>query len=548
MRHKIGDPLRYTSCAHPRLGAAAVALVASCIEGALAHTHRPVSAVSREHSGMVGQLEFTLRTRPRRVALNVTELVRMVRDTLEVNLDEYWVAGEISNTRLAPSNHFYFTLKDARSSISAVMFSTAYRQLRFRVTDGMEVMVRGRVSLYEARGTLQFYTEELEPRGLGALQLAFEQLKQRLSKEGLFDQARKRPLPFLPRIVGIVTALGGAGLRDILRILRDRHPRLHVIVRPARVQGDLAAAEIAAAINDLNLDGRTEVIIVGRGGGSLEDLWAFNEEVVARAIYKSIIPIVSAVGHEIDYTIADFVADQRAPTPTAAAQLVAPDHVELSRRIAETAAALEAAITSAITVNRRHLAHLGLRVKSPRNPLRQARQRLDETAAELLASMAARLNDSRRRVLELAQRMPSPLTQARERRLLVARLAIRLAQAMGTRLTPIRLRFDQSSARLSAANLQAAVAARRLLVAALDDRLQAAVRLALEHARSDLYSAGGRLDAVSPLRVLERGYAVVLSQRNGRALVDAADAEVGDNLEIRLSRGQLRARMTARET
>jgi exodeoxyribonuclease VII large subunit len=496
---------------------------------------------------MAGQLEFTLRTKPRRVALNVTQLVRMVRDTLEVNLDEYWVAGEISNARLAPSNHFYFTLKDASSSISAVMFSTAYRQLRFRVTDGMEVMVRGRISVYEARGTLQFYAEELEPRGLGALQLAFEQLKQRLSKEGLFDQARKRPLPFLPHTIGIVTAIGGAGLRDMLRILRDRHPNMHVIVRPARVQGDLAAAEIATAINDLNLDARPEVIIVGRGGGSLEDLWAFNEEAVARAIYNSRIPIVSAVGHEIDYTIADFVADQRAPTPTAAAQLVVPDHIQLRGQVTEAAVALEAAITSAISVNRRHLAHLGLRVKSPHNPLRQARQRLDEAATELLASMAKRLNDSRGRVRELAQRMQSPLIQTRERRLLVARLAIRLAQAMDARLTPIRLRLDQSSGRLSAANLQATVVARRLLVGTLDDRLQAATRLAVEHARFHLSSAAGRLDAVSPLRVLERGYAVVFNQRNGRALVDAADAEVGDDLDIRLSRGRLRARTTARE-
>jgi exodeoxyribonuclease VII large subunit len=497
---------------------------------------------------MAGQLEFTLRTRPRRVALNVTQLVRMVRDTLEVNLDEYLVAGEISNARVAPSNHFYFTLKDARSSISAVMFSTAYRQLRFRITDGMEVMVRGRISLYETRGALQFYAEELEPRGLGALQLAFEQLRQRLSKEGLFDEARKRPLPFLPRIVGIVTALGGAGLRDMLRILHDRHPNLKVILRPARVQGDLAAAEIAAAIADLNLDGRAEVIIIGRGGGSLEDLWAFNEEAVARAIYDSRIPIVSAVGHEIDYTIADFVADQRAPTPTAAAQLVVPDHAELRRRIAETATALQAAVTSAIVVNRRHLAHLGLRVRSPRNPLREARQKLDERAAELSASISTRLNDSRRLVLELARRMRSPLTQARERRLLVARLAIRLAQATGARLIPIRLRLDRSAARLTAKNLQAAIALSRLGIATLEDRLQTSMRLALQHARSDLNGAAGRLDAVSPLRVLERGYAVVFNQRSSRILVNASDAEVGDDLVIRLRRGRLRARTTLRET
>src|ERR1700674_1485772 len=249
---------------------------------------------------MAGQLELSLRGQVR--ALNVTQLVRMVRETLETHLDQCWVVGEVSNARPAASGHLYFTLKDSHSAISVVMFRSAAARLRFKVGDGMQVVVRGRVDLYEARGTLQFYAEEMEPRGLGALQLAFEQLKQRLGKEGLFDSARKRALPVLPRTVGIVTALGGAGLRDMLRILLERYPGIHVIVRPALVQGAAAAAEIAQAIDELNAHGRAEVIIVGRGGGSLEDLWAFNEETVARAIYRSAAPIVSAVGHEIDYT------------------------------------------------------------------------------------------------------------------------------------------------------------------------------------------------------------------------------------------------------
>ncbi|MGH8013014.1 MAG: exodeoxyribonuclease VII large subunit, partial [Candidatus Binataceae bacterium] len=221
---------------------------------------------------MGGQLELSLRSG--RTALNVTQLVRAVREALEFHLDEYWVVGEISNARVAPSHHLYFTLKDERSAVNAVMFNSAYRRLRFKPADGMEVVVRGRVNLYEARGTLQFYAEEMEPRGLGALQLAFEQLKQRLGREGLFDPARKRPLPFLPRTVGIVTALGGAGLRDMLKVMFGRYPNCHVIIRPALVQGAGAATQIAAAIVDLNRDGRAEVIIVGRGGGALEDLWA----------------------------------------------------------------------------------------------------------------------------------------------------------------------------------------------------------------------------------------------------------------------------------
>jgi exodeoxyribonuclease VII large subunit len=288
---------------------------------------------------MAGQLNLSLRGH-RSGLITVSDLVRMVRDTLDANLGEGWVVGEVSNARLAPSNHFYFTLKDSRSAINVVMFKSAFQRMRFKVVDGMEVIVRGRVQVFEQRGTLQLYAEEMEPRGVGALQVAFEQLKRRLEAEGLFDRARKRAMPYLPRRIGIVTAHGGAGLRDMLRILFDRFPSVQVIFRPARVQGDGSAQEIADAIADLNRDGRAEVLIVGRGGGSLEDLWAFNEEVVARAIFRSLIPVISAVGHEVDYTIADFVADLRAPTPTAAAQIVVPSLVELKERVESLSASL----------------------------------------------------------------------------------------------------------------------------------------------------------------------------------------------------------------
>ena len=348
---------------------------------------------------MAGQLELSLRGQVR--AFSVTQLVRMVRETLEANLDECWVAGEISNARLAPSSHLYFTLKDSNSAIAVVMFRSAAARLRFKVGDGMKVVVRGRVDLYETRGALQFYAEEMEPRGLGALQLAFEQLKERLGREGLFDQRRKRTLPFLPAVVGIVTALGGAALRDIVTILLARYPNAHLIIRSARVQGAGAAAEITQAIDDLNTDARAEVLIVGRGGGSLEDLWAFNEETVARAIHRSRIPVVSAVGHEIDYTIADFVADVRAPTPTAAAQLVMPDKAELRRRLDETGATLNGAVVSALSNNRRRVDHFNSRLREPRAALRQARQRADEAASDLTAALASRLIDRRRHVAAL---------------------------------------------------------------------------------------------------------------------------------------------------
>ncbi|HEY2104413.1 MAG TPA: exodeoxyribonuclease VII large subunit, partial [Candidatus Binataceae bacterium] len=299
-----------------------------------------------------GELEFGAR-RPK--ALTVTALVRMVREALELNLDECWVVGEVSNVRLAPSGHLYLTLKDARSSIPVVMFRSALERQRMRIDDGQQVLMRGRVSLYEARGTLQFYAEEIQPRGLGALQLAFEQLKQRLAAEGLFEAARKRPIPFLPRTVGIVTALGGAALRDMLKTMLGRNSNVQVLIRPAKVQGPGAAADIVQALADLNRDARCEVIIVGRGGGSLEDLWAFNEEIVARAIGRSAIPVISAVGHEIDYTIADFTADMRAPTPTAAGHLVMPGKAELRQRLDETAATLVGAMRGVAAAHRKEL-------------------------------------------------------------------------------------------------------------------------------------------------------------------------------------------------
>ncbi len=495
---------------------------------------------------MNGQLEFTLKV-TRRVAINVTQLVQMVRETLETNLDEYWVVGEVSNARVAPSNHFYFTLKDARSSVSAVMFNSAFRRLRFRVEDGMKILVRGRINLYEARGALQFYAEEIEPRGAGALQLAFEQLKQRLGAEGLFDEARKRPLPLLPRTVGIVTAIGGAGLRDILRILLDRYPNLHIIVRPARVQGLGAAAEIAAAIEDLNADGRAEVIIAGRGGGSLEDLWAFNEEIVARAIYGSVIPIVSAVGHEIDYTIADFVADLRAPTPTAAAQMVVPEKAELRRRIEETAATLAGAIESTIAGQRREIEHFDARLRDPRNLIRQARQRADEAAAELGAAVDGRIDDTRRRIRELGARLGSPLALVRERRLQASRLRLQLAQALGARTNPVRLALAEIAPRLGEANLRAAIARRRTRIETIVRRLETAIESVVETRRIRLGGIGKQLDAVSPLKVLDRGYAMVVTRRDGRVVADASAVEIGDELDIRLRRGRLNARTIGRE-
>jgi exodeoxyribonuclease VII large subunit len=318
-----------------------------------------------------------------RAFLSVSELNEIVKGTLESGLDAFWVVGEISNFRVPPSGHFYFTLKDDRSQIAAVMFRRQGLTLTFQPENGMEVLCFGRVSLYSVRGDLQLYVESMEPRGRGALYLAFEELKKRLGVEGLFAAERKRPLPFLPRSIGIVTSLKGAALRDMLRILGDRFPDRRVVIRAVRVQGEGAASEIADGIRELAQSGTVDVMIVGRGGGSLEDLWAFNDEVVARAIFAAPVPVISAIGHEVDFTIADFVADHRAPTPTAAAEMVVPLREELVEQIRSLEGRLLRVVQARLESDREEWAGLLRRLVDPSRRLRENQMRLDELSLSL---------------------------------------------------------------------------------------------------------------------------------------------------------------------
>src|SRR5215469_4670675 len=291
------------------------------------------------HSGeKMSQLSFNLQ--PDRRSLTVSELTARIRDLLAKNFVDVLVEGEVSNCREAQSGHIYFTLKDEKSQIKCVWFRQQMRGVRFRPEDGLQVTVRGSVGVYEQRGEYQIYVETMDPAGRGALQLAFEQLKRKLEGEGLFDAAHKRPLPRLPGRIGLITSPKGAAVRDVIRILRRRFPNVHVLLVPVRVQGEGAAGEIARAIRFFNQRQNVDVLIVSRGGGSLEDLWAFNEEVVARAIFDSQIPVISGVGHETDFTIADFVADVRASTPSAAAELVVQTRREFDKHIMNLRAAL----------------------------------------------------------------------------------------------------------------------------------------------------------------------------------------------------------------
>ncbi len=315
-----------------------------------------------------------------KLVLTVTELTRRIKSLLEDSIGFVWVVGEVSNLRRPTSGHLYFTLKDAESQIAVVMFKNRNVRLKFRLEDGLEVIAGGLVSVYERRGNYQIIAEELEPRGVGALQLAFEQLKEKLKKEGLFDPEHKKPLPMLPQRIGVVTSPTGAAIRDILNVIERRFSNVHILIYPVLVQGDEAAGQIARAINDVDRLANVDVIIVGRGGGSLEDLWAFNEEVVARAIYECDTPVISAVGHEIDFTIADFVSDVRAPTPSAAAELVVQERETLTEQVETLQKQLDGYVRQHLYSLRHRLELCGESYvfQRPTEPLRQLAQRVDE--------------------------------------------------------------------------------------------------------------------------------------------------------------------------
>jgi exodeoxyribonuclease VII large subunit len=434
---------------------------------------------------------------PRRI-LTVSQLTDGIRVLLEERFVNVWVEGELSNCRLWKTGHMYFTLKDANAQVSGVMFRSALRYLRFKPTDGLRVVARARVSVYDRKGEYQIICEHLEPEGLGALQLAFEQLKQRLSAEGLFDPRRKRPLPVLPRKIGVVTSLDGAAVRDIIKVLQRRHPNAHIVIRPARVQGEGAALEIARAMRAIGQVRGVDVVIVGRGGGSIEDLWAFNEEVVARAIAGCPVPTISAVGHETDVTIADFVADLRAPTPSAAAEMVVARKDDFCAHLERLAHRVTTAMQARV--------HRG-----------EARLRSLE-ARPGYAGVHGRMAMRGRHTAELAHEL---------RRALAAQLARRERGYQALRLKletfDVRRRFGALRARLVAG----------------DGRLRSAVAQRQHQAHARLGKAAARLDTLSPLAVLGRGYAVAWNADRTAIIRDAAIVSPGDRVHVTLERGEL---------
>jgi len=345
--------------------------------------------------------------------LTVAELTRAIRSTLEAKFGAVWVQGEVSNYKLHPNGHQYFTLKDARAQIACVIFRNTMAPLRQPLVDGAQVQLYGNVSVFEARGQYQLSVQILQPRGLGLLQAKFEALKRKLETEGLFDPARKRVLPKFPRRIGIVTSPSGAAIRDLLNVLRRRAPWLQILINPVRVQGTGAAAEIAVAIRELATPNENwlplDLIVVARGGGSIEDLWEFNEEIVARTIVDVGVPIVSAIGHEIDFTICDFVADLRAPTPSAAAELVVPDIIDLRRRVDELAGSLHKCLRNFLAHQQTRLRFLSERTLAREllKRMRDAQQQLDVAGESLRRHVVHKIDNYRRGLVHIASTLQS---------------------------------------------------------------------------------------------------------------------------------------------
>ena len=447
-----------------------------------------------------------------RQPVSVSELTQQIRGALEKRFASVWVEGEVSNFRAHSSGHWYFTLKDEFAQLRAACYRSSKQRIRFRLEDGMLVRARGRVSVYEAKGEDQLIADAIEPVGSGALQLAFEQTKARLQAEGLFAQELKRAIPIFPKRVGVVTSASGAAIRDIVHVISRRTQSVHILIAAARVQGDGAAHEIVRAIRLLNeqhqralrdgdLDRTIDVMIVGRGGGSIEDLWAFNEEVVARAIRNSTIPIISAVGHETDFTIADFVADLRAPTPSAAAELVAAHEAELCARVA----ALDRMLARAIR----------FRISGGRNQVQ-----------ELLLSSAF---DS------VAARLHNALTTA-------GAAEYRLQSSIRTVLETAQRRLHEASRGVSLPHLRSLLSTSRTRFESLNNSSEKGMAARLEALKRKLGLAAAALDAMSPLRVLERGYAIA-HDPSGRVIRDANTVSIGDELRLRLWQGELGCRV-----
>jgi exodeoxyribonuclease VII large subunit len=481
----------------------------------------------------------------------VSRLNREVRVLIERGLGVIWVEGELSNLSVPSSGHWYFSMKDRDAQLRCAMFRQRNMSVGFTPKAGQQILARGRVSLYEPRGDYQFIVEHLEEAGVGALKREFERLKAKLAAEGLFALERKRSLPRFPRRIGVVTSPTGAALRDILHILARRFPPAAVLIYPTPVQGDAAIPSIVEAIETASARAECDVLIVARGGGSIEDLWAFNDERVARAIRASAIPIVSGIGHEIDFTIADFVADARAPTPSGAAELVAPDRAACLEALARNLERLTACMRRELrsVSSRFNAASLRLKLSHPGVRLTQQTQRLDELEQRLTAFMRREFRSiaSRFEAASLRLKLAHPGLRLAQQRQRLDDLEQRLNGAMRGALHSDRTRITEMFTRLVHQSPAHSVREYRLRHGALASRLQHAVKECVSRAEHRLGLAIRTLNTVSPLATLGRGFALVKRVSDGKLITDADAVAVGDEIEARLANGTLKARVTGKE-
>ena len=479
-------------------------------------------------------------SKPERLIFTVGELTRDIKTTLERGYPHLWVRGEISGFRGANARgHLYFSLKDADACLDAKMWSSAAQRLKFNLRDGLSVIAEGSIDLYEPQGRYSLIVQRIEPEGEGALALAFQQLKDRLAAEGLLGEGRKRPpraIPFLPRRIGVVTSLHGAAIRDFLRVLHQRHPRLSVLIYDARVQGDGSAGEVVRAIRRLART-NVDVIVLTRGGGSIEDLWTFNEEVVARAIHACPVPVVSAIGHEVDFTIADFVADLRAATPSAAAERLAPVLRDLELSLQTTAGRLRKSVERQILADRQRLQRLGARLADPRRILGQKQLHFSEQTERMMRAIRQSAVIRREQMRALQERLLRQRPQARllRNRGQLAGLSERLRTSIWESIRRRRHQLATARLELERSSPKSLVQEKHRALISLRSRLreQARNRASLEERR--FHTLGARLEAMSPLKVMARGYSVVFRRDDQRVVRSASQVSPGDPVEIKLA-------------
>ena len=484
-----------------------------------------------------------------RKTYTVSEITSDIKRSLD-GLGILWVKGEISNFKNHSSGHMYFSLKDARAQIKAAFFRNNNMYLKFQPEDGMEVIARGRVSVYEPRGDYQIIVEYMEPAGLGSLQAALEQLKKKLREEGLFDEWKKKPLPMLPKKVGIVTSPTGAVVQDMLRVLKWRNASLDVLIYPARVQGAGASVEIAEGIRYLNNRNDIDVIIVGRGGGSIEALWAFNEKVVARAIYESAVPIISAVGHLTDFTLADFVADVRAPTPSVAAEMVSGVRDELSSQLHSLRVRLRQAVLRHIVQHRLTLERLSRNraFAVARDKVRELQQRFDEASSRMDQGIRARIIAAKQRERVAATRLKSVDLRKtyKHKKDVLANDRLKLTAGMRERIVAVKQRERVAVTRLKSVDLRKIYKYKKDVLANDRLKLPAVMRTFLNDRKARFAVAVGKMDALSPLAILHRGYAICWDSE-GRIVKKASAVRAGDDVRVKLADGEIECRVLSAE-